>query len=149
MDISRQGQRFVTGLHSRIYRLTGGRIGSRFGKVENVLLTTTGRRSGAKRTTPLSVLPMGSELVLVASNGGAQRDPDWFLNLTADPSVVVQRGAHRLAMHARPATAAERAELWPKVTSLYQGYATYQTRTEREIPLVVCTPDPAGDATSA
>jgi len=149
VDISRQGQRFVTGLHSRIYRWTGGRIGSRFGKVENVLLTTTGRRSGAKRTTPLSVLPMGSELVLVASNGGAQRDPDWFLNLTADPSVVVQRGAHRLAMHARPATAAERADLWPKVTSLYKGYATYQTRTEREIPLVVCTPDPAGDAEPA
>jgi deazaflavin-dependent oxidoreductase (nitroreductase family) len=145
VDISRQGQRFVTGLHSRIYRWTGGRIGSRFGKVENVLLTTTGRRSGAKRTTPLSVLPMGSELVLVASNGGAQRDPDWFLNLTADPSVVVQRGAHRLAMQARPATAAERTELWSKVTSLYKGYATYQTRTEREIPLVICTPDTAGD----
>ena len=142
VDIRRQGQRFVTGLHARVYRWTGGRVGSRFGTVENVLLTTTGRRSGARRTTPLSVLARGEELVLVASNGGAPRDPDWFLNLTADPSVTVQRGGDVVAMQARPATAAERAELWPKVTALYSGYATYQTRTEREIPLVICTPDP-------
>jgi F420H(2)-dependent quinone reductase len=140
MGVRRQGKRFVTGLHTRVYRVTGGRVGSRFGGVENVLLTTTGRKSGTPRTTPLSVLPDGNDLVLVASDGGAPRDPDWYLNLTSNPAVVVQRGGERREMLARTATPQERADLWPKVTALYGGYATYQKRTDREIPLVICTP---------
>ena len=136
----REGQRFFTGLHARVYRLTRGRVGSRIGQVENVLLTTTGRRTGRTRTTPLGVLPDGDRLVLVASNGGAPRHPDWYLNLRANPDVTVQRGATVLRMHARTATPQERDALWPKVVQRYAGYDRYQRRSTREIPLVICEP---------
>ena len=136
----RAGQRFFTGLHARVYRLSGGRIGSHMGPVENVLLTTTGRRTGRSRTTPLGVLADGDRLVLVASNGGAPRHPDWYLNLTAHPEVTVQRGAHVLRMRARTATPQERDVLWPRVVGRYAGYARYQRNATREIPLVICEP---------
>lgn len=136
----REGQRFFTGLHARVYRLTRGRVGSRIGPVENVLLTTTGRRTGRTRTTPLGVLPDGDRLVLVASNGGAPRHPDWYLNLRANPDVTVQRGAAVLRMRARTATRQERDVLWPKVVQRYAGYDRYQRRSTREIPLVICEP---------
>ncbi len=142
MDIQRQGQRFVTGMHARVYRLTGGRLGGHFGKVENVLLTTTGRRTGASRTTPLSVLVDGDRLVLVASNGGATRHPDWYLNLCQTPDVEVQRGPDRHRMRARTASDDERTALWPRVVAMYKGYAGYQDKTERRIPLVICEPSP-------
>lgn len=134
------GRRLVTGLHAAVYRLTRGRVGGRLGSMEQVLLTTTGRRSGVPRTTPLTVLVDGSRLVLIASNGGAPRHPDWYLNLVEDPQVTVQRGAERLAQSARTASPDERATLWPRVVALYSGYATYQRRATREIPLVICVP---------
>jgi deazaflavin-dependent oxidoreductase (nitroreductase family) len=140
---ARRGQRFVTGLHALLYRLSGGRIGGRLGRLEQVLLTTTGRHTGVRRTTPLSVLVDGDRLVLVASNGGSRRHPDWYLNLTADPDVVVQRGSDRLPMRARTASAEERAVLWPRAVALYGGYARYQQRTTRQIPMVVCEPLPS------
>ena len=133
-------QRVVTGAHVAVYRLTDGRIGHRLAATEAVLLTTTGRRSGAARVTPLTATPDGERLLLVASNGGARRHPDWYLNLVDHPEVGIQRGALRLAMRARTAEAGERAELWPLVLATYKGYAGYQRRTEREIPLVVCEP---------
>jgi len=136
-------QRFVTGIHARAYRLTGGRLGGRIGRVEQVLLTTTGRRSGRARTTPLSVIADGDRLVLIASNGGAARHPDWYLNLTANPSVTVQRGGEHVAMVARTAGSAERADLWQRAVALYSGYAAYQRRTSREIPVVICESAPA------
>ena len=134
------GQRFFTGLHARVYRLSGGRIGSHLGSVENVLLTTTGRRTGRTRTTPLGVLPDGDRLVLVASNGGAPRHPDWYLNLSANPEVTVRRGSTVLRMRARTATPQERDILWPRVVARYAGYARYQRHATREIPLVICEP---------
>ncbi len=133
-------QRFVTQVHAHLYRVSRGRIGRRLGQVEQVLLTTTGRRSGAQRTTPLSVLVDGDVLVLIASNGGAARHPDWYLNLVAEPHVTIQRGAEAIPMRARIATPVERAVLWPRAVALYGGYARYQDRTEREIPVVVCEP---------
>ena len=143
----RWGQRFFTGLHTRVYRASGGRVGSHIGPVENVLLTTTGRRTGRSRTTPLGCLADGERLVLVASNGGAPRHPDWYLNLRDHPQVTVQRGAAVHRMRARTATPQERAELWPKVVSRYAGYDRYQRRSTREIPLVICEPDAAEPAT--
>lgn len=127
-------------MHRAIYRATGGRLGGRLGTMEQVLLTTTGRRTGRRRTTPLSVLPDGDRLVLVASDGGAPVHPNWYLNLLADPVVVVRRRREVRTMRARPATPAERAVLWPRVVALYRGYGRYQRRTKREIPLVVCEP---------
>lgn len=133
-------QRIVTHVHAHLYRVSRGRIGRRLGSVEQVLLTTTGRKSGTQRTTPLSVLPDGDALVLLASNSGAARHPDWYLNLVADPRVTIQRGAQRLPMRARTASPAERAVLWPRAVALFGGYARYQERTAREIPVVVCEP---------
>lgn len=138
----REGQKLVTRLHAGVYRRTGGRIGGRIGRVEHVLLTTTGRRSGRPRTTPLAVTPDGTRLLLIASNGGARRHPDWYLNLSADPEVTVQRGAARLTMRARTAGPAERVALWAKAVSVYGGYAGYQERASREIPVVICEPAP-------
>lgn len=133
-------RRFATHVHAYLYKMSNGRIGRHLGHVEQVLLTTTGRRSGAQRTTPLSVLVDGDSLVLIASNGGAARHPDWYLNLVAEPRVTIQRGAEEIPLRARTATSAERAVLWPRAVALFGGYARYQERTEREIPLVVCEP---------
>jgi deazaflavin-dependent oxidoreductase (nitroreductase family) len=140
MDLLRQGQRGFTGLHARLYRLTGGRIGGHLGTAEAVLLTTTGRRSGALRTTPLTVVVDGERLILIASNGGAQKHPDWYLNLVANPDVVVQRQGTRMHLRARTAGPDERDALWHKAVEVYGGYAGYQRKTEREIPVVVCEP---------
>jgi deazaflavin-dependent oxidoreductase (nitroreductase family) len=135
-------QHLVTQLHVRVYQLTGGKLGGRIGHAEHIVLTTTGRKSGARRTTPLTVTVDGDRLVLVASNGGAARHPDWYLNLTANPDVLVQRGARQVPMRARTATPDERPQLWSKVVATYQGYDGYQRKTSREIPLVVCEPVP-------
>lgn len=145
MDLRREGQKLFTGLHAELYRRTGGRIGQRMGRVENILLTTTGRRSAKQRTVPLTATFDGDRLVLVASNGGATTHPDWYVNLTAQPSVRVQRGKRTVAMTARTATAVEKLEIWPKVLETYKGYAGYQAKTERDIPLVILT-TPTHDA---
>jgi deazaflavin-dependent oxidoreductase (nitroreductase family) len=140
MSFARQVQKGVTRTHAAVYRATGGRIGHRLGSVENVLLTTTGRRTGQARTIPLTTLPDGDRLVLIASNGGAAEHPAWYLNLSADPEVTVQRGNDTRRYRARTADPQERAALWPRVVEMYAGYARYQDRTEREIPVVICEP---------
>jgi len=107
-----------------------------------VLLATTGRRSGRRRTVVLSSPVIdGSRVVLVASKGGDDRDPEWYRNLVAHPSVELTIGGVARRMTARTADAQERAELWPRVVGAYGGYAAYQRRTTREIPLVICLPE--------
>ena len=127
--------------HTTAYRLTGGLIGHRFpGAPPSLLLEHVGAKSGTKRTSPLTYLADGDDLVLVASKGGNPRNPAWFHNLRAYPDVTVQVGSKRRAVRARVATPEERERLWPKVVDLYGGYAGYQRRTEREIPLVILEP---------
>lgn len=138
--ISRRTQTVVTRIHALLYRASRGRVGGRLLSMEQVLLTTTGRISGKPRTTPLSAIPDGDDLVLVASDGGSPQHPQWYRNLVADGRVEIQRGAAHLPMQARTATAQERARLWPVVVGVYRGYAAYQRRTSREIPLVVLEP---------
>ena len=123
-----------------VYRTTNGWIGHRILTTEAVLLTTRGRRSGSPRVTPLTATLDGHRLVLVASNGGAHKHPDWCLNLLDHPQVEVQRGSAKREMLARTADADEREALWPRVVATYHGYEGYQRRTRREIPLVVCEP---------
>jgi len=132
--------RLAIRLHGAVYRLTGGRVGGRIGHLEQVLLTTTGRVTGEPRTSPLALTVVGDRLVLVASDGGASGDPGWYRNLVAHPDVVVQRGAIRYPLRARTADGAERAELWSAVVANNPGYAGYQVKTERQIPVVVCEP---------
>jgi deazaflavin-dependent oxidoreductase (nitroreductase family) len=143
MDIARQGQRFFTGVHSRVYRWTGGRVGGSIGKARVGLLTTTGRRTGARRTTPLNILLDGERMVLIASNGGAVTHPDWYLNLVAHPDVEVRLGETVHRMRARTADATERSSLWERAVGTYSGYTGYQGRTDREIPVVILEPPPS------
>lgn len=131
----------LTTVHVVLYRATGGRIGQQFpGQLSVLLLDHVGAKSGQRRTTPLLYLSDGDDLVLVASKGGYSRHPGWYHNLRAHPDTTVQVGARRRAVHARVAEPGERARLWPAAVQAYSGYASYQHRTDREIPLVILEP---------
>ena len=130
--------RRVMGGHTLVYRATRGRIGHRFpGSPPMLLLDHIGAKSGEKRTTPLVYVRDGENLVLVASKGGNPKNPAWFHNLRANPETTVQVGSKKRSVRARVAEAAERERLWPKAVETYGGYADYQERTDREIPLVI------------
>lgn len=133
--------RFLTAWHAAVFRATNGRLLGKFGRMPVVMLTTTGRRSGKPRTTMLtSPVRDGERIVLVASYGGDDRHPAWYLNLRDNPDVQVVMSGRRRAMRARTATPEEKAELWPRVTQAYGGYGQYQRRTSRDIPLVILEP---------
>ena len=130
-----------TGIHRTVFNVSKGRIfGKAFG-MPLVELVTTGRRSGKEHSTMLAVPIVDSyRLVLVASFGGDDRHPAWYLNLEANPEVRAARAGSTRIMIARIATEEERAELWPQITSVFEGYARYQKRTERPIPVVILEP---------
>jgi deazaflavin-dependent oxidoreductase (nitroreductase family) len=129
------------GGHTVAYRLTGGLIGHRFpGAPPSLLLDHVGAKSGTKRTSPLTYLRDGDDFVIVASKGGHPSNPGWFYNLRVNPDTTIQVGSKRRPVHAREANPEERTRLWPKVVEIYSGYAGYQKRTDREIPLVILEP---------
>lgn len=123
--------------HMRRYLESGGRDGHLWEGVTTLLLTTTGRRSGQPRTTPLIYGRAGERYLVVASRGGAPEHPDWYQNLVAQPVVQVQVMADRFSARARAATAAEKPALWKTMTSIWPPYDEYQARTPREIPVVI------------
>lgn len=131
-------------LHRAIYEKTGGRWMARLAGIDMLLLTTTGRRSGEPRTTPLACFARGDDWVVVGSNNGQDRDPAWWLNLAANPEATVRVGRRRLAVRARLATGTERDELWPWLVERNPVYARYERRTTRPIPVVILSP--AADA---
>ena len=133
----RQGMRLMSGLHEFWYRITNGLIGGNLFGAKVLLLTTTGRTSGKKYTTPLTYTEDGENLVIIASNNGADVDPDWCRNLKANPSAMVQLGARHRDATAEAAVGAERVRLWSNVTKRYPIYLDYERRTAREIPVVV------------
>ena len=137
---SRYMFRVLTGIHTFLYRCSGGTIGGRFGKSPVLLLITTGRKTGKRRTTPLLYLKDGNNLVLVASYGGAPMHPHWWLNLQARPQTEVEIGRQKIAVLARQANPEERKRLWPLLVAMYADYDTYQKRTTREIPVVILSP---------
>ena len=125
-------------VHTLVYRATSGLVGHRIpGLAPTLLLDHVGAKSGVKRTSPLLYIPDGDDLVIVASKGGYPKHPAWFYNLKANPDTTVQVGSERRSVHARVATPQERARLWPRVIDAYSGYADYQARAGREIPLVI------------
>lgn len=126
--------------HLAIQRLSRGRLLATVVGMPVLLLTTTGRRSGKSRTTPLTFLRDGTDLVVIASNGGSDRTPGWALNLQHEPRASVEIGAEKLGVTARTASAAERERLWSEITAAYSGYARYQERTTREIPVLLLSP---------
>jgi len=132
----------MNALHKGILKISLGHLGWRAGRMPVVELTTVGRKSGQKRTVMLtSPLQEGNTWVLVASRGGDDHHPAWFLNLRDNPDVEARlSGKPQQPMRARIATAEERARMWPLVTATYKGYAGYQEKTDREIPLVLLEP---------
>ncbi|MEY2567971.1 MAG: hypothetical protein QOE35_2500 [Actinomycetota bacterium] len=133
--------RLVNILHRTLFTASKGRIaGTGFG-MPVLMLTTTGRKSGQKRSTMLtSPLQDGDKVVIIASYGGDHRHPAWFLNLRDNPDVEITMGGETRKMRAHVAGGDERAELWPRVTKDHSNYADYQTKTDREIPVVVLEP---------
>jgi deazaflavin-dependent oxidoreductase (nitroreductase family) len=128
----------LMGGHARIYRATGGRIGHRLpGLPQMLLLDHVGAKSGAKRTSPLLYIRDGDDLVIVASKGGYPKNPAWYYNLVANPDTTVQLWDEVIPVRARVANGEERARLWTKAVELYPGYAEYQRRADREIPVVI------------
>ena len=131
----------VNTLHRSLFKATSGRIGGRIMGMPALILHTTGRKSGQPRTTMLTApIVEDGRVVLVASYGGDDREPTWALNLRANPEVEVTMDGATKPMTAHVASAEEKAELWPRVTAAYKGYAGYQTKTERDIPLVILEP---------
>jgi deazaflavin-dependent oxidoreductase (nitroreductase family) len=129
-------------VHVTLYRLTNGRIGGRFIAGSPILLlTTTGRRTGKRRTRPLAYVRDGDRFVLCASNGGSPRHPAWYHNLQATDRAEIQVGPTQLAVSAKTADPTERSQLFPRFVQMYKGYAGYQQKTSRQIPLVVLTPE--------
>lgn len=128
--------------HRLLVRVTGGRLGHRIAGMPSLELVTIGRRSGREHAVLLTApLVEGDTYVVVASRAGDPIHPAWYHNLVARPEVEVSvQGGPRRPMRAHVATAAERAELWPRVTKDFPVYAGYQQRTEREIPLVLLRP---------
>ncbi|MEY2404041.1 MAG: hypothetical protein QOD38_1592 [Acidimicrobiaceae bacterium] len=133
--------RYANVLHRAIIKGTGGRIGGTGFGMPVVILTTTGRKSGKERTTMLtSPVHDDNRVVLVASYGGDDRHPAWFLNLRDNPDVELEMRGKKRPMRAHVASTEEKDALWPDVTAAYKGYAQYQTKTERDIPLVILEP---------
>lgn len=142
--------KFMARAQAKVFRLTGGRVGAKwrvgagFRKpVPTLLLEHRGRKSGRLFTTPLLYLRSGDDLVIVGSQGGLPRHPQWYFNLLAHPDTRVHlKGRRDVPVTARVADPDERAELWPRLVELYADFAKYQAWTDREIPVVVLSPRP-------
>lgn len=132
----------------RVFKLTGGRVGGmwRVGAgfrkpVPTLLLEHRGRKSGRVFTTPLLYMTAGDDLVVVGSQGGLPKHPQWYHNLAVSPETVASlKGRPRVPVRARVASGGERAELWPRLVDLYADFAKYQAWTNREIPVVILSP---------
>ncbi|HEX8730021.1 MAG TPA: nitroreductase/quinone reductase family protein [Ktedonobacterales bacterium] len=133
-------QRALTSLHIACYRATGGVIGHRVGPLPNLLLTTTGRKSGKPRTTPLTYISVDGLLAVIASNFGSRTEPQWYLNLAARPEATAQLKRRRWRVRARPVTPAERERIWSAALVIWPAWAGYAERAQRDIPIVALEP---------
>ena len=129
-------------IHTAAYRMTRGAIGRRLVDNDMLLLTSVGRSTQSPHTVPLLYLTEGDRLIVVASYGGRDDHPEWYRNLVATPNARVQVRAVTRPVIATTMTATERMAWWPRFVDAYGDYATYQSRTDREIPLVRLDPDP-------
>jgi F420H(2)-dependent quinone reductase len=135
--------RRLMGLHTALYKASGGRLGHQVpgGPGKMLLLDHVGAKSGTKRTSPLLYVRDGDDLVVIASKGGYPKNPAWYYNLEANPDTTVQVGRHHSKVHARVANPEERERLWPLAVKTYRGYEDYAARSKgREIPLVILQP---------
>jgi deazaflavin-dependent oxidoreductase (nitroreductase family) len=133
--------KWMSRINTFFYRRNNGEgLGSTFQKIPVALLTTTGRKSGEPRVSPLYFLRDGDTVVVAASRGGSDKNPQWYLNLKANPKVQVQIKGEVLDLTARDANEEERQRYWPQLVQMYPTYDDYQSWTDRVIPLVVCEP---------
>lgn len=137
--IDRTVGRWIYPAHRFIYEKTNGRVGHRSPQGPMMLLTTTGRKSGLERTTPLLYMPEGTDFVVVASNGGRDNPPAWLLNVKSDPNVKVRAGRRHVHGTAKVLTGDEAAAVWPKLDEMYAGWSHYKTLTDRDIPVIRIT----------
>jgi deazaflavin-dependent oxidoreductase (nitroreductase family) len=135
--MSADASRLFGAEHVRRYRETDGELGHEWNGTSILLLTTTGRSSGEERTNALIYGRHGDDYLIVASKGGSDQPPGWFVNLTAQPEVEVQVKGDRFRAHARTATPEEKPEMWAEMVRHWPAYEDYQRRTTREIPVVV------------
>jgi deazaflavin-dependent oxidoreductase (nitroreductase family) len=139
------GGKVMNATHKAILKLSGGRLLKTPFGMPAFELHTIGRKSGQRRTVILTApIHDDDRVVFVASKGGDDRHPDWYRNLTANPDVeVTSLDGDTRKMRARTASSEEKAALWPEIVAAYKGYAGYQKRTDRDIPVVICEPRPA------
>jgi deazaflavin-dependent oxidoreductase (nitroreductase family) len=135
-----RGWQQFTQMHVRAYRASGGRLGKTYKGAPVLLLDHVGRKSGRHLTSPLIFGEDGGNLILVASFGGAPRDPFWWPNLKASPETTVNVYGDVRRVRARQAGPEEKARIWPKMAAIYPPYDDYQRRTERDIPVVILEP---------
>ncbi len=131
--------KWLSSFHTLLYRATGGRVGRRLVNNDMLLLSTTGRVSGRTHTVPLLYLTDGDRLVVIASYGGRPDHPQWYKNLLANPQASVQIDTERRDVTAATMNVTDRALWWPKFVAAYSDYADYQSKTDRDIPLVFLT----------
>jgi deazaflavin-dependent oxidoreductase (nitroreductase family) len=127
-------------LQARLYRWSAGRLGGKFSGKPVLLLTTTGRRSGRRRSTVVLYIADSDKIVVIGSNAGNERPPAWALNLLANPDAEVQVRGDRQQMRARVAEGDERAQLWSRMNDHYTGFDNYRARTDRDIKIFVLAP---------
>jgi F420H(2)-dependent quinone reductase len=123
-----------------LYRATGGRVGGSMNRVPVLLLTARGRKSGKERTIPLIYIMDGSSYVITASAGGADKHPGWFFNVHSNPNVTIQVKDKQIQAVAKVAGPEKKSELWSQLLKVAPGFAAYQQRTSREIPMVILHP---------
>lgn len=140
MAIPAGALRTIGKLNVPLYRLTRGRLFGRLDRAPVLLLTTTGRKSGAQRTAPVVYLADGERMIVIGSNAGNARTPAWALNLQAHPDAEVEVRADRRPVTARVAAGEEREELWRRMNEQYAGFDHYRTRTARDISVFVLEP---------
>ena len=124
--------------HVFLNRITGGRLFNTFAGDEVCFVTMTGAKSGRQVTMPLMYIPYGSGVLLVASQGGAPKNPVWYNNIVAHPDIEVRHRGRLMRLRARLATPEEKPALWPLCDAAYAPYAAYRARTTRDIPIFVC-----------
>lgn len=139
-SLGARGLRWAGKLNVPLYRVSGGRIGGRVGRAPVLLLTTTGRKSGQKRTAPVVYLADDENVVVINTNAGNAKVPAWSLNLKANPEAEVERGRRRYPVRARIAEGEERAELWRRHNEQYAGFDDYKEKLDREASVIVLEP---------
>lgn len=140
MSLGATGLRWIGRLNVPLYRASGGRLGAHVGKAPVLLLTSTGRRSGKKRTVPVLYLADAERLIVIGSNAGNPGTPAWSLNLQANPAAEIEIGRRRRPVKARVAEGEERAKLWRSANQQYAGFDDYEEKTARDIALFILEP---------